>query len=78
MNYAGRILGEGFSGDFLKEALSLVPEEYPYRGPLVYGNGEFKYHCIVTGDFTWFSGCEEIFYNDRKVYECLFHGGAVK
>ena len=78
MNYKGRVLGEGFSGDFLKETLSLVNKEMPYRGPLVYENGDYKYHCIVQGDFKWFKGYEEIFYNNKKVYECMFHGGAIK
>lgn len=78
MNYKGRVLEEGFSGDFLKETLSLVNKEMPYRGPLVYENGDYKYHCIVQGDFKWFKGYEEIFYNNRKVYECMFHGGAIK
>ena len=78
MNYIGRIIAEGFSGDFLKEALLLVPEEYPYRGPMVYQNGEYKYHCIVNGEFEWFQGYEEIYYNDRKVYECIFHGGCIR
>ena len=44
MNYIGRILADSFSGDFLKECLLLVPKEYPYRGPLVYENGDYKYH----------------------------------
>lgn len=35
MNYIGRIIADGFSGDFLKECLLLIPKEYPYRGPLV-------------------------------------------
>ncbi|MBZ9621456.1 DUF5680 domain-containing protein [Clostridium sp. FP2] len=78
MNYIGRIIAEGFSGDFLKECLLLVPEEYPYRGPLVYQKGDYKYHCIVNGEFEWVSGYEEIFYNDVKVYECIFHGGSIK
>jgi transcriptional regulator with XRE-family HTH domain len=78
MNYHGRIIGDGFSGDFLKEALLLVPKEHPYRGPLSYQNGECKYHCIVNGDFDWFNGYEEIFCNDIKVYECIFHGGLIK
>ena len=78
MNYIGRVLAEGFSGDFLKEALGLVPEEYPYRGPLEYKNGEYKYICTVKGDFIWFSGHEEIYKNDLKVYECNFHGGLIK
>lgn len=78
MNYIGRIIVNGFSGDFLKECLLLVPKEYPFRGPLVYQNGDYKYHCIVNGEFEWFNGYEEIFYNDIKVYECIFHGGSVK
>jgi transcriptional regulator with XRE-family HTH domain len=78
MNYIGRIVAEGFSGDFLKDALLLVPMEYPYRGPMMYHSGEYTYHCIVKGDFKWFHGYEEIFYNSDKVYECMFHGGSVK
>lgn len=78
MNYKGRVLEEGFSGDFLKETLSLVNKEMPYRGPLVYEKGDYKYHCIVQGDFKWFKGYEEIFYHNKKVYECMFHGGAIK
>lgn len=78
MNYIGRIIADGFSGDFLKECLLLVPQKYPYRGPLVYQNGEYTYHCIVNGEFEWFHGYEEIFCNDSNVYECLFHGGCIK
>lgn len=78
MNYIGRIIADGFSGDFLKECLLLVPIEYPYRGPFVYQNGDYKYHCIVNGEFGWFNGYEEIFCNDIKVYECIFHGGYIK
>lgn len=78
MNYTGRVLAEGFSGDFLKEALSLVPKEYPFRGPLVHNIGDYSYHCIVHGEFEWFNGYEDIFCRDEKVYECVFHGGIVK
>lgn len=78
MNYIGRIIGEGFSGDFLKEVLLLVPKEKPYRGPLTYQKGDYIYHCIINGKFDWFQGQEEIFYNSAKVYECSFHGGLIK
>jgi transcriptional regulator with XRE-family HTH domain len=78
MNYIGRIMAPGFSAEFLKEALLLVPKEQPYRGPQVYRRGENQYHCVVNGEFEWFSGYEEIFRNDSKVYECIFHGGLVK
>lgn len=77
MNYSGRILDEAFSGSFLKEVLSKVTKEYPYRGPLVYQNGDYKYHCIINGEFEWFNGYEEIYFNDKKIYECIFNGGIV-
>ena len=44
MNYTGRVVGSGFSGSFLKEVLSLVPKEKPYRGPTIYENGQYKYN----------------------------------
>ena len=78
MNYVGRVMAAGFSGDFLKEALALVPEERPFRGPLSYENGDYSYTCTVTGDTHWFRGCEEIAYKGERVYECMFHGGDVE
>lgn len=78
MNYAGRVLDYRFSGKFLKEALSLVSKENPYRGPIMYEKGLNKYHCIINGAFEWFQGYEEIYYNNSKVYECYFHGGLIK
>lgn len=78
MNFSGRVLGQSFSGDFLKESLSNLKEELPFRGPLVYSNGDYSYHCTVSGEFEWFQGNEEIFCGGERVYECYFHGGIVK
>ncbi len=78
MNYTGRLLGDGFSGDFLKEALSLVSEETPFRGPMLYRGGDYTYHSIVHGDTEWFQGYEEIFLLDKRIYECYFHGGIIQ
>ena len=78
MNYLGRVLGDNFSGDFLKEALRAATMEYPYRGPEFYQSGEYTYKCQVTGDFSWFQGYEEIYCNEVKVYECYFHGGVMR
>lgn len=78
MNYMGRVLSDGFSGNFLKEALRAADKKMPYRGPEFYQSGEFTYRCKVTGDFTWFQGYEEIYSGDNKVYECVFHGGLVR
>lgn len=75
MNYAGRVLLESFSGDFLRKCLSLTAKEMPYRGPSLYKEGDYTYHCTIQGDMEWFQGTEEIFYLDIKVYECCFHGG---
>ena len=77
MNYTGKVVDEGFSGDFLKDALSLVAPEMPFRGPLLYRSGEYCYVSRVSGGFDWFYGLEEIFRGTVKTYECLFHGGLV-
>lgn len=78
MNYAGRVLGQQFSGDFLKEALRNADKNMPYRGPEYYQSGEYIYKCNVVGDFIWFQGYEEIYCNNEKVYDCYFHGGLMK
>ncbi len=78
MNYVGRILADGFSGSFLKEALFLVTSERPYRGPEIYTNGDYTYCSTISGDFKWFNGTEQIFCNNIKIYECIFHGGDIR
>ena len=77
MNYVGRVIGDGFSGDFLKEAMLHVSEECPFRGPQYYESGGYVYKCKINGDFHWFNGYEEISLNDNKIYECNFHGGDI-
>ena len=77
MNYAGRVTGEPFSGDFLKEALLRVPAGMPYRGPERYERGGYEYTCSVTGGDEWFQGKERICYQGREIYECFFHGGRI-
>ena len=78
MNYMGRVLSDGFSGNFLKEALRAADKNMPYIGPELYQSGEYTYRCRVTGDFAWFQGYEEIYQGDIKVYECVFHGGSLR
>lgn len=77
MNYLGRVIGDNFSGDFLKEALLMVPEDKPFRGPEKYTNGKYSYHCEVDGAFEWFQGREVIRYKETDIYECVFHGGLI-
>lgn len=78
MNYYGRVIGEHFNGDFLKDALSNVPYDSPYRGPALYQNGEYTYHCKTEGSFEFYQGYEEILYDGKKMYECIFNGGIVR
>lgn len=78
MNYLGRVLGQHFSGNFLKEALRHATPGRPYRGPEFYQSGEYTYKSSVAGDFTWFQGFEEIYCDDEKQYECYFHGGLMR
>ena len=78
MNYAGRVTGQPFSGDFLKEALLLVPEEKPFRGPERLEKGDYVYTCSVSGDENVFTGHETILYRGKEIYNCDFHGGAVR
>ena len=78
MNYTGRVLDDAFSGDFLKECLLAVTHESPIRGPGLYSRGDYTYRCSVNGSFSWFSGEEEIYAGQKRVYECLFHGGSIR
>lgn len=78
MNYAGRVTGDNFSGDFLKEALRNVTADKPFRGPDSYTNGEYDYTCKVSGDFDWFQGYETISYKGETIYDCYFHGSIIK
>ena len=78
MNYIGRVTGDHFSGDFLKEALLRVPKDKPFRGPEKYTNGDYLYQCKIEGNFEWFQGRETIRYKDSEIYECVFHGGLVE
>lgn len=78
MNYIGRVIGEHFNIDFLKEVLMTTPTDFPCRGPEIYTKGDYHYHCKVDGEFIWYQGYEEIFYQNEKIYECYFHGGVIR
>lgn len=69
--------------EFLREAVSQMPERLPLRGPSEYHNGGMTYICTVTGDIREFYGREEITCNfgegkvevESLVYSLNFHGG---
>lgn len=78
MNYYGQVLSDDFNSHFLKEALLMVDELRPFRGPEIYTNGEYTYISKVIGDYSLFHGYEEIYYQSNKIYEAMFHGGLIK
>lgn len=76
-SYSGRVLSETFSASFLQDALSKVSKDAPFRGPRSYSQGEFLYICVTHGGEGFFSGKEEIFCGDDRVYEGNFYGGEI-
>lgn len=81
MNYYGKTLSKhlppGFS-ETLKEALMLVRESSPFRGPEQYKRGDYEYTCRYEGTVDHFSGEEEISHKGEKVYHLYFHGGSLE
>jgi len=63
---------------FLKEALSNVIEERPFRGPFEYGKEEMVYFDKSDGNISDFYG-KEIIYDgpDNLVYEAHYRGGFI-
>lgn len=61
----------------LQQALSLILEENPYRGPKEYTEVDYKYINNFIGEVDSFSGEEIISYNGRGVYKARYIGGLV-
>ena len=78
MNYFGKVMRDDIpagSVETLKEALMLVDESSPFRGPAHYKRGDFEYKCRHNGTVELFNGEEHILYNGEEVYRLYFHGG---
>lgn len=82
MNYTGSVSAHNVNSHeaylFLKKALQKVTKQNPYRGPKKYASGQWRYSCTVKGSVNAFSGQEVIFWDKKKAYELLFHGGEIK
>ena len=61
----------------LQKALSLIPENKPYRGPKEYNEGDYKYTNNFIGKVDNFSGKETISYKGKEVYQAKYIGGLV-
>ena len=61
----------------LQKALSLIPEDKPYRGPKKYIEGDYSYLNNFIGEIDNFSGEESISYKGKEIYKARYIGGLV-
>mgnify|MGYP001588080995 CR=1 FL=1 len=63
--------------NFLRAALSLIPEENPYRGPKEYKRDNMVYVNDFIGDIYDFSGEEKIIKDGIEIYRAKYIGGFI-
>ena len=61
----------------LMDALKLIPEDKPYRGPEKYNNGDLSYENSFTGEVDNFFGEESISENGKEIYKARYIGGFI-
>jgi hypothetical protein len=61
----------------LKEALKLMPEEYPFRGPKEFKSGDLIYNNTWEGSLERYSGEEQIKKGAELIYKANSIGGLV-
>lgn len=61
----------------LRNALMQMPEDYPYRGPREYKEGEYTYINVWEGELDRFAGEEQIKQSERLIYKANYIGGMV-
>jgi hypothetical protein len=62
---------------FLMKALLKAPKDFPFRGPALLEEGEWRYENAWDGDELHFSGAERIFVDNASVYNASYVGGLV-
>ncbi len=81
MVYYGWVInGVDFSSVYrtLQGALSLMPEDKPFRGPKKYNNNDMEYTNIFEGNIDNFFGEEIIMSADNKeIYKAKYIGGLI-
>lgn len=62
---------------FLQHALTVIPENHPYRGPQTYNENNLSYTNNFTGEIDNFSGEEIITQDGEEIYRAKYIGGLV-
>ena len=80
MTYFGWV-AEGVATDpvyaVLRNALMLMPNDAPFRGPKEYKSDEFTYSNSWNGNVESYSGEEQIMQGEKLVYKANYMGGLV-
>jgi len=61
----------------LRECLSLITVDAPYRGPKENIVGQWRYQCVADGDLLSFKGEEALFLDDELICTHYFLGGVI-
>lgn len=83
MSYSGGMIGEQSSQisqktySFLRDALKLVSNEHPFRGPREYVSDGLSYQSRTNGTINRFDGQEDIFANGLRLYSLNYAGCSV-
>lgn len=62
---------------FLKKALLLITADRPFRGPLSFSEGPYRYEDSSEGGVTRFRGREHIFYEGKEVFSQDYLGSLI-
>ena len=63
---------------FLRLSLLRIEAETPFRGPLLFEEGDFRYVNTPEGDVCEFSGVEQVTRSGAKVYGLRYGGGMIR
>jgi len=63
---------------FLRKALLGIGAERPFRGPLQFEEGDFRYLNAPEGDVSEFHGEEQIFRAGTRAYRLRYGGGIIR
>lgn len=82
MAYRGGIMNrEEFHGEafgFLKKCISMMPKDFPARGPKSFEEKNWRYENIWKGDIWSFTGEENIYLDGEKICFRNYVGGLIK
>lgn len=62
---------------FLKKALSLVQASRPFKGPMKFADGDWRYSDGSRGNISNFNGSEKIVHDNSEVFKQDYFGGIV-